>query len=341
MYKKKRKSNIELFRILLILMVIILHYFNAGMGGALGHTASGSINYYFVHLIESLSIVAVNGFVLITGYFSYKKGNVQVSKVTNLVLVMIFWGLLLSLLTVFVLHPENIENKQVIKDIIKAATNQWFVIIYCILYLLIPFLNKIINNINQSSYKVLLVIGLIFFYLWPSFYTKITVNDGGYGIINFVYLYFIGAYIKKYHEDDKHIFSPFIIYIGCALITTLASLKIGRVWDYNFIFNLIGSVALFELFRSINIKHNKVINKLATYTFAVYLIDVNGFFNVYLYRTLFHSNNYWNSNGMFLNLIISTIGIYIICVVLESLRVLLFGKFFKWLSNKVKFVVEA
>lgn len=335
-----RRSNIELLRILLILMVIVLHYFNADMGGALGHVHPGSISYNFIHLMESLCIVAVNGFVLITGYFSYKKGSVKVSKVTNLILIMIFWGLLLSLLTVFVLRPESVDMR-VIEDIIKSATNQWFVIIYCILYLLIPFLNKVINNISQNSYKTLLVIGLIFFYLWPSFYTKITISDAGYGIVNFVYLYFIGAYIRKYHEKDKHVLSPLIIYLGCALITTLASLKIGRAWDYNFIFNLIGSVALFEVFRSINIKHSKVINKLATYTFAVYLIDVNNFFNIYLYRTLFHSNNYWSSNDMFLNLIITTIGIYVICIILESLRVLLFGKIFKWLSNKVKLVVEA
>lgn len=321
-------------------MVIVLHYLNAGMGGALGHTASGSINYYFIYLMESLCIVAVNGFVLITGYFSYKKNSVKVSKVANLILIMIFWGLLLSLLTVLILRPQSI-NMRTIKGIIESATNQWFVIIYCILYLLIPFLNKIINNISQNSYKTLLVIGLIFFYFWPSFYTKITVSDAGYGIVNFVYLYFIGAYIRKYHENDKHVLSPLIIYLGCALVTAWASLKIGRAWDYNFIFNLIGSVALFEVFRSINIKHSKVINKLATYTFAVYLIDVNGFFNIYLYQTLFHSNNYWNSNDMFLNLIITTIGIYVICIILESLRVLLFGKLFKWLSDKVKLVVEA
>ena len=43
--------SILLFRILLILMVIILHYFNPGMGGALGHTVTGSISYYFIHLM--------------------------------------------------------------------------------------------------------------------------------------------------------------------------------------------------------------------------------------------------------------------------------------------------
>lgn len=34
---KKRKSNIELLRIVLILMVITLHYFNGNMGGGLKH----------------------------------------------------------------------------------------------------------------------------------------------------------------------------------------------------------------------------------------------------------------------------------------------------------------
>lgn len=57
-----RQSNIELLRIILILMVIILHYMNAQMGGLLGHAQSGSLDYYLGHLIEALSIGAVNAF---------------------------------------------------------------------------------------------------------------------------------------------------------------------------------------------------------------------------------------------------------------------------------------
>ena len=337
---RERKSNIELLRIVLILMIIILHYFNADMGGVLGHTIPGSINYYSSHLLESMSIVAVNVFVLITGYFSYKKEQVKVSKAINLVVIMIFWGLLLSLLTVLILQPRRIDVG-VIEDIIKSATNQWFVVIYSILYLLIPFLNKVINNINKNSYKWLLGIGLFFFYIWPSFYTKVTLNDGGYEIVNFVYLYLIGAYIRKYHQNDKSIIKSLLVYLLCALIVTVFSFKFGRAWDYCFVFNLVGSIALFELFRSINIKHSKLINQLATYTFAVYLIDVNEFFNKFLYRTLFHSNHYWNSNGMILNLIISVIGIYIICIILEFLRRLIFGRFFDWFVNKIKLEIRA
>lgn len=69
---EKRKSNIELLRIILILLVIILHYMNISMGGALGKVRPNTFDYYLDHFIESLSIVAVNVFILITGYFLFE-----------------------------------------------------------------------------------------------------------------------------------------------------------------------------------------------------------------------------------------------------------------------------
>lgn len=252
---------------------------------------------------------------------------------------MIFWGLVLSTITVFFLDPQNI-NLSLIFKIFKSATNQWFVIIYCILYMLIPFLNKLIKNINQKEYKVLLLIGLFFFYFWPSFYTKVTVNDGGYGIVNFIYLYFIGAYIRKYCKNSNTISKSLVLYLGCALVVALISFKADRAWDYCFIFNLLGSIALFRLFKSIKISYNIVINKLAKYTFSVYLIDTNEFFGKFLYRNLFHSNQYWNSNKMFINLIISVFGIYIICLILEILRRLILKKYFDWVVNKFRFEIK-
>lgn len=89
---KQRASNIELLRIVLILMIIILHYLNGGMGGLLLHVRENSTNYYLGHLLESFCIIAVNVFILITGYFSVNKTNISVSKVIRLLLIMIFWG---------------------------------------------------------------------------------------------------------------------------------------------------------------------------------------------------------------------------------------------------------
>lgn len=331
----KRQSNIELLRIVAILMVIILHYLNGSMGGELQHVVPGSLNYYLSHFIESLCIIAVNVFVLITGYFSYKKTQVKVSKVVNLFLVMIFWGLLLSVVTVFWLLPQTI-NFSLVKGIVEASLSQWFVVIYSILYLLIPFINKMINAIDEKSLRVILIINLIFFYVWPTLFTNIPDSSKGYGIVNFINLYLIGAYIHKYHDEKVKLNKLVALYLILTVITTVFSFVAGRAYDYNSVFTLFSSVIFFEIFKSLNIGYNKTINRLAIYTFSVYLIDVNGYFNKFLYRNLFRSNEYWNDKLMIVNLLLAVIGIYIICILLDYLRTLIFGKAFNYLSNKVK-----
>ena len=329
----KRQSNIELLRIVAILMVIVLHYLNGSMGGELQHVISGTPNYYLSHFIEALCIIAVNVFVLITGYFSYKNVQVKVSKVVNLFLVMIFWGLLLSLITVLWSSPRKIDFL-IIEGIIENSLSQWFVVIYSILYLLIPFINKLFNALNEKSVKVILVINFIFFYMWPTFFTDVTDKSGGYGITNFINLYLIGAYIHKYHDEKIKLRKLVSLYLILTIITTVFSFVTGRAYAYNSIFNLFSSIVFFEIFKSLNIGYSKAINRLAVYTFSVYLIDSN--FNRLLYHGLFHSNKYWNAKLMIGNLLIATIGIYIICILFDCLRILIFGKVFNYCSNKIK-----
>jgi surface polysaccharide O-acyltransferase-like enzyme len=106
---------------------------NASMGGALGNVQPNTFDYYLDHIIESFSIIAVDVFVIITGYFSYRKSYIRVSKIVNLFLVMLFWGLILAAISLLWLYPRVI-NLRTIKEIINASFFQWFVIIYIILY---------------------------------------------------------------------------------------------------------------------------------------------------------------------------------------------------------------
>ena len=57
--KTKRNSSIELLRIISMIGVVILHYNNASMGGALGMVLDGSPNQYYLYLIESLFVCGV------------------------------------------------------------------------------------------------------------------------------------------------------------------------------------------------------------------------------------------------------------------------------------------
>ena len=66
--KKERQSNIELLRMLAIMGVVILHYNNQYFGAAFELVQPETVNYYILSVLESLSICAVDLFILISVY---------------------------------------------------------------------------------------------------------------------------------------------------------------------------------------------------------------------------------------------------------------------------------
>lgn len=335
--KEDRVSNFELLKIILILMVIVLHYFNSNMGGLLANVDKWSLNYFLSHLLESFCIIAVNVFVIITGYFSCKKDNIKISKVIKLYSISIFYGVLISIIVI--LFTKKALNLHLIKQLIETTFSRWYVVTYCILYLLIPFINKLISSITKRELETILIINAIVFYLWPTFFTTTTIQDGGYGITNFINLYMIGAYIYLYKNNYKN--KLFIVfYIACSILTAVYSIFLYRPWTYATIFNLISSVSLFMIFKNIKIRNSKLINSLATYTFAIYIIHENSFITKLLYNDIFKSNLFWNNNFMIINLVFTTIGIFMICVVIEGLRRKTIGKIIDNQINKLKFKIS-
>ena len=73
--KKPRQLNYEILRILAMLMIVSLHYFSKG--GLLSSPISNPISAtgYTVWLLEAFCLVAVNVYVLISGYFGVGEGN--------------------------------------------------------------------------------------------------------------------------------------------------------------------------------------------------------------------------------------------------------------------------
>ncbi len=334
---KERNSNFELLRILATFMIIVLHYNNGGMGGALSFVSKNNVNYYFIRFIESACIISCNVFVLITGYFMNNKEKIRIAKVIHLVYLMMFYGIIISLF--YIIFNINNINIHLLKSIIFSIIDRWFVIIYIILYLLIPFINKIIHHINKRQYKILLLILIIFFYIWPTFLSKTTIKDSGYGIINFVTLYLIGAYIKIYCDNNKSIKKSILTYFLCTVVTTIFYLFATRAIAYNSIFNLISAISLFETFKSINIKNNKYINNLASFTFSTYIIHENPLITKTIYQNFFHTNYYWDNKYLIFHLIITCICIYIICVVIEQIRRILMKKIIDDKIEKINYTI--
>lgn len=336
---KMRSSNLELLRIILMMMVITLHYFNTYMGGLLDNVIPGSFNYYVSYFLESLCIVSVNVFILITGYFSHKKNSVKVSKVLRLFSLGVFYSILLAFIAIFILKLDPV-NTDSIRKLSSSIFGSWFLIIYCFLYLLIPFINKLINNINEKQLLSLIIINVLLLNVYYTFINTVTLVDGGYGIGNFVNLYLIGAYISKYKNKDISIKYPLISYLLLTIITTIYSTKNGLAWQYSTIFNVLSSISLFLIFKNIKMKNYKFINNISGYVFPIYCIHTCPFIAKYLFTEIFNTGYYWNNNYMIIHLIFTVICIYIGCVVIEYFRRIIFGKIIDNNIDKIKYEID-
>lgn len=285
--KKVRESNIELLRIVSMVMIILFHmtqYLNIYRTGTIQNQVLGTI-------LTSMGMIGVNIFVLITGYFYIDK-NIGVKKILKLWLQVLFYSIIM-MLTCKILNLRDISNYSMIKTFIPISyANYWFISAYFILYILIPIINEIAKKINKKTYEKLLIIVTFFFsivytYLYKSYYT---VNIQGLSALSWlIYLYLVAGYIKlygiKFLENKKivlnSIIAIFTIYIGLLIFVNL-KINSKKIWYFmcmNSFFVLILAILIFSLFKNIKIKSNKVINYFGGLTFAVYLIHENDLIN--------------------------------------------------------------
>ena len=89
--KNVRESNFELLRIVLMLLVLLIHYTPVRIADMTGGIyLTDNIWQDFVNLeLKSLSIVCVNCFVLISGYWGIK---LKLRSFLNLLFQMIYWS---------------------------------------------------------------------------------------------------------------------------------------------------------------------------------------------------------------------------------------------------------
>lgn len=236
---------------------------------------------------------------------------------------------------------EKWSKVDTIKTFFPLAYNQyWFITVYLYILLLAPFINKFLNSLSKENYNKLLAILTIIFAVIPTiFYSNglIGSTQTPIGILLFIYVYIIGAYIRlygiKFFENRK---LRNIILICLGYIIVFAIVLIGKkleqkniFWsnlfayyrEMNSIFILVPSIALFYVFKEWKLKYNRFINYFASISFAVYLFHESNFMRYRLWHNIF-GMEFINTipGGVFSTLIIATISFYLITAIIEFLR---------------------
>lgn len=148
MGKPGRQANFELLRIIAMFMVVILHWnTNSGLLLDVGSPVTGAGVWSLV--TESVCIVAVNVYVLISGYF-LSSCTFSFRRVAQVLFQTLFYTVLIPpvLALVGVLSWSEVLNPYHIWNSIfpVQSGHYWFVSAYVVLCLLSPFFNAWAGN---------------------------------------------------------------------------------------------------------------------------------------------------------------------------------------------------
>lgn len=214
--KKQRDIRLDIIRIFSLFTVVGVHFFlNSGFYDQI---VSGK-KMFVMCTIRSFFIICVPMFITLTGYLMNKK---QLSKkyykgIVKTLIIYLICSVIYSAFRKFYLN-DNITIKTFIKSILDfhGTAYSWYIEMYIGLFLLIPFLNLIFNNLKSQKQANILLLTLIIligvpsilnifnfssFEWWktPSISNKyVKLFPEWWSAIYPIFYYFLGAYLSKY-----------------------------------------------------------------------------------------------------------------------------------------------
>lgn len=355
--KKPRSSNIELYRIICMMMIVAHHYVvNSGLtseGGPLtaDFTSGKSI---FLTLFGAWGKTGINCFLMITGFF------MCTSKITLRKFIKLMGQIYLYKLLLYpILLTAGYETCSPLR-IVKILMPTWgvtdgFVGCFICFWLTIPFLNVLVQNMTKRQHEWLLILVLGMYTLLGSIPTfKITFNY----VTWFSIIYFIASYIRLYPNPvfERRNLWGWMTLANVSL--SVASIMLQRlifgersgmgyffVTDSNKIFAVSVAVCSFLWFKNIDIKYRRIINAFGAGTFGVLLIHANGnAMKTWLWRDTVDVVGHYASFSLG-EVVLYSVGvvlaIFIICNLIDQLRIAFLEKcFLGWYDRKVSAKTE-
>ena len=328
--KKVRNSNLELLRVLSMVIIILSHY--VYHGGLLYEAVSA--NNILAQLLKIGGKLGVSCFVLISGYF-LADSKFKIQNIIRICAEVIFYALIILGIKAFLIPGESVELTELVKSAFAPFYGlYWFPTAYIGLYLCFPVLNIIIDNVGRNLKKIVLVMTValcIINFILPG------ANFLFSNVVWFVYLYFVAGYIKRYSCDFIEKYSMLLFLLGIAAIwgssvilnvagaymnIDILSSKAYYLSNINSPFMVICALGLFVWFKNLSIKNSRIINYLGSITFAVYLLHDNSIFRDIIWKSIYRADRFYNSPMpvLLLHMLFVVISLFAAAAVIEIIR---------------------
>ena len=282
----------ELLRIIAMFLILTVHsdYYSLGAPTRedfIGNPLSSATRV----AIESISLICVNLFVFISGWFGI---TLRRHKIADLLfqIAYFYFGIYIIALC----SGKASVDIQSIKLLLLLTKHNWFIPAYLLLCILAPILNAFIESADKNRFRTVLI-GFFAIQTWCGWLAESDTFRGGYSTISFIGIYLLVRYIRKYqlHSDISTIKS-FVIFICSIAVNTILGVATTYTnhaeWLYMAYINpltIIATVSFAMIF--VNQKfQSKAVNFIAQSAFAVFLLHSNfnivGYFrdiNIYIF----------------------------------------------------------
>jgi surface polysaccharide O-acyltransferase-like enzyme len=295
-----RSIGLDLLRSVAACSVIAVHF---SLNSNFYNTPISNWNMYLQEFLRCFFMTCVPIFMMLTGFLNVKK-TISVEYYKGLFKIFsayFFYTALAILFRIFYLN-ENFTILQWLEKIIRFSANEygWYVEMYLGLFLLIPFLNILYQNIATQKEKQLLIITLAImtantsvlfnFSLLPAFWTAL------YPIA----YYFVGAYVKEYKPqiDKKVAFGSILLLLSLATIVAFFLEKSLVYFYFNSPIVMISATILFVALYDTDFQ-NKILRLILT---KISLLSLDIYLCSYIFDKIYYTyfkQNFFTSQEQF------------------------------------------
>lgn len=327
--KTTRSSNLELLRILCMLLIIGDHL--TGQSGIADYTTLPS-SFAFC-LIGCGSRIACSVFVLIGGWFLCE----QPYKTRRpLSLWLSLWLYTVPVTLLCKLAGLDVSWGALRWAAFPASTRQlWFISDYLLLLLCVPLLNRLLRGLSRPAHRGLLAVLAVPLIVYPTLFGENgAVSDTTW---MFLYEYLLIAYLRRWPDNRlahllQHRAAALGLGLGLPLLNTIlrAVLETRGLTDgqgvpvhgllshgAGALPNLLAALALFYLFKELDLGCVRWVNALAGTTLGVYILHQVPAFRGFLWNGLLQTEAHHGSVGYTL---LAILAVFLGCAAVDALR---------------------
>lgn len=333
-----RNYGVDLLRMVSMFLIAMLH--TLAQGGAMVRLAGAEGTYYTLWFLETCAYCSVDCYGLISGYVGVNN-RFRPARFLELWFLVFFYQVLITAgFTLFA--PQLVTSTNLWKTLFPVSwKTYWYFSAYAGLFMVTPFLNKMIHAMDDRELKRMAAVLFLVFSAGTAI-PKANGSDflslgGGYSFVWLVILYLLGAVIRRCEFRRWRAWQYLLAYFGLAGFSWIFKILMenytrevygeprwGRIFtSFTAPTILLCAVCLFLIFEGMKIRGRmlvRLITAASPLAFSVYIIHVQPLIWDNVMKGAFSSYRYLSPPLAMLAVIGTALLICLVCGLIDAVR---------------------